>query len=226
MKKRYIFSAKKFDEWCRQTGNDPTDSLWQYACDGCEIDAKTQSVKGKNGKWYACSTANGERFPWYEVQEVTEVGDEFRVVLTDDRSCFPDLRQYGLKLGDIVEAVHDVESDAPLFRCKKSSLLFLPLSRLERLRAAGKRKIKSWEEAAKAANADAEEAYHVEKAYDNEKNYIFGIGEHAGSWGSVVKGHEAWDETGCLFAADDGFTYPLCVTEACDEDDGGATDEN
>lgn len=137
MKKRYIFSAKNFNEWRRQTGNDPTDSLWQYACDGCEIDTATQSVRGKNGKWYACSTANGERFPWYEVQEVTEVGDKFCVAKYDDNTNFPDLRQYGLKLGDTVVAVCDVESDAPMFQCNCGDdyiQLFLPLSRLERNR--------------------------------------------------------------------------------------------
>ena len=220
MKKRYIFSAKKYNEWRRQTGKDPTDSLWQYACDGCDIDPITSTVVGKNNLMYACSVREGERFPWYEMQEVTEVGDKFRVVLTDDDSCFPDLREYGVHIGDIVEAVRDVESNAPLFLCKGSSFLFLPLSRLERVRAAEKRKIKSWEEAAKAANADADKAYHVEEY--NGGNYIFGIGEHNGSWGSIVKGHEH-DQ---FFRASDGFTYPLCVTEACDEDDGGATDEN
>lgn len=46
------------------------------------------------------------------------------------------------------------------------------------------RKIKSWKEASKAANADADKGYHV---YDDS---IFGIGKRAGSWGSVVKGHE------------------------------------
>ena len=72
------------------------------------------------------------------------------------------------------------------------------------------RKIKSWKEASKAANADANEGYHV------YADSIFGIGERAGSWGSVVKGYEK----GGLFFANDGFSYPVCVTEEyaeCDE---------
>ena len=75
MKKRYIFSAKKFNEWCIKTGIGPNESSWQYYCDGCEIDPITSTVVGKNSLPYACSIHDGELFPWYEVQEITEVGD-------------------------------------------------------------------------------------------------------------------------------------------------------
>ena len=75
MKKRYIFSANKFNEWCRQTGIGPNESSWQYYCDGCEIDPITSTVVGKNSLPYVCSIHEGELFPWYEVQEITEVGD-------------------------------------------------------------------------------------------------------------------------------------------------------
>lgn len=75
MKKRYIFSAKKFNEWCIQTGIGPNESSWQYYCDGCEIDPITSTVVGKNSLQYVCSIHDGELFPWYEVQEITEVGD-------------------------------------------------------------------------------------------------------------------------------------------------------
>ena len=77
------------------------------------------------------------------------------------------------------------------------------------------RKIKSWKEASKAANADADEGYHV------YKNSIFGIGKRAGSWGSVVNGHEE----GGLFRANDGFAYPVCVTEEYDEYDESVGDD-
>ena len=77
------------------------------------------------------------------------------------------------------------------------------------------RKIKSWKQASKAANADADKAYHV---CDDS---IFGIGKRAGSWGSVVKGYE---EAG-LFCANDGFAYPVCVTEECDEYDESVGDD-
>lgn len=76
-------------------------------------------------------------------------------------------------------------------------------------------KIKSWEEASKAANADTNEGYHV------YADAIFGIGERAGSWGSVVKGYEKCG----LFYANDGFAYPACVTEEYDEDDEGTGDD-
>ena len=77
------------------------------------------------------------------------------------------------------------------------------------------RKIKSWKEASKAANADADEAYHV------CENSIFGIAKRSGSWGSVVKGYE---EDG-IFYANDEFAYPACVTEECDEYDGSVGDD-
>lgn len=77
------------------------------------------------------------------------------------------------------------------------------------------RKIKSWKEASKAANADADKGYHV---YDDS---IFGIGKRAGSWGSVVKGHEE----SRAFCANDGFAYPVCVVEECDEYDESVGDD-
>ena len=77
------------------------------------------------------------------------------------------------------------------------------------------RKIKSWKQASKASNADADEVYHV---CDDS---IFGIGKRAGSWGSVVKGYE---KDG-LFCANDGFVYPVCVTEEYDECDESVDDD-
>ena len=77
------------------------------------------------------------------------------------------------------------------------------------------RKIKSWKEASKAANADADKGYHV------YADSIFGIGKRAGSWGSVVKGYEE----GGLFCANDGFAYPVCVTEEYDECDESVGDD-
>lgn len=70
-KERYIFSVKRYKEWCRQTGNQ--EYSWSYECDGCEIDPETSTVVGKNGKQYLCSINEDEdvRFPWYEV--ITEV---------------------------------------------------------------------------------------------------------------------------------------------------------
>lgn len=76
-------------------------------------------------------------------------------------------------------------------------------------------KIKSWEEASKAANADTNEGYHV------YADAILGIGERAGSWGSVVKEYEKCG----LFYANDGFAYPACVTEECDEYDERVGDD-
>lgn len=77
------------------------------------------------------------------------------------------------------------------------------------------RKIMPWDKASKAANADANVEYHV---YDDS---IFGIGEHAGSWGSTVKGYEKCG----LFHANDGFAYPACVTEEQGEYDESAGDD-
>lgn len=84
-----------------------------------------------------------------------------------------------------------------------------------------RRKIKSWEEATKVANADANEEYHVNKNSTCGTFRIFGIGEHAGSWGSVRMGHE---KAG-LFYANDGFVYPVCVTEEYDEYDESVGDD-
>lgn len=69
------------------------------------------------------------------------------------------------------------------------------------------RKIKSWDEASRTVNAGQNKSYYV---YDDS---IFGIDKNAGSWGSTVGGYEK----GGLFCANDGFAYPACVTEECDE---------
>lgn len=71
------------------------------------------------------------------------------------------------------------------------------------------RKIKSWDEASRTVNAGNNESYYV---YNDS---IFVINKNVGSWGSTVGGYE---EDG-LFCADDGFAYPACVTEECDEND-------
>lgn len=83
------------------------------------------------------------------------------------------------------------------------------------------RKIKSWKEASKAANADADEEYHVNKNSTCGTFKIFGIGEHAGSWGRVIGG---CTRDGCFYA-DDGFAYPVCVTEEYDEYDESVGDD-
>lgn len=77
------------------------------------------------------------------------------------------------------------------------------------------RKIKSWDEASRTVNAGYDKSYYV---YDES---IFGIGKNAGSWGRTVRGYE---KDG-LFCADDGFAYPACVTEECDENDESVGDD-
>ena len=77
------------------------------------------------------------------------------------------------------------------------------------------RKIKSWDEALKVVNAGNEESC---RGYEDS---IFGISDYAGSWGKVVEGYE---RTG-PFYADDGFAYPVCVTEEYDEYDESVGDD-
>ena len=83
------------------------------------------------------------------------------------------------------------------------------------------RKIKSWKEAEKAVNADANVEYRVDKVDDNDELAIFGIREREGSWGNIVNGYEC----GEYFYANDGFVYPVCVTEEYNEDDGSTGDD-
>lgn len=77
------------------------------------------------------------------------------------------------------------------------------------------RKIKSWDEASRTVNAGDKESYRV---YEDS---IFGISDYAGSWGKVVEGYE---KDG-LFCANNGFAYPACVTEECDENDESVGDD-
>ena len=84
------------------------------------------------------------------------------------------------------------------------------------------RKIKSWDEASNVVNAGGNGRYRVESSVlSSGDDSIFGIGKNAGSWGTVVGGYE---RTG-LFYANDGFAYPTCVTEECDENDESIGDD-
>lgn len=76
-------------------------------------------------------------------------------------------------------------------------------------------RIKSWDEAVKAALA-ADENWHV------KGNSIFGILDKRGEWGKVIEGRK---DSRYFYSVTD-FTYPLCLVDEIIEDSDGSVNSD